>query len=349
MIAEVSPLACSTIVIILAGRNSGSIARENSGKVECRVPLKHVLEVDQFQRTDLDRILTHARAMREVARQRTGSSLQGRMLATLFFEPSTRTRLSFESAMLRLGGQILSSEMASETSSAVKGETIEDTIRIVESYADVVAIRHPHAGAAQAAARMASVPVINAGDGAHEHPTQALLDLFTLQDELGRIDGLTVALVGDLRYGRAPRSLAKLLTRTSDCRIIMVNPPGIEMAGDVLQVLDAAGVAWDQVSDLKAIAGDVDVIYMTRVQKERFPSERAYQEVRGRYKLDREILEQMRPDAIVMHPLPRVDEITPDVDADPRAAYFRQARNGVYVRMALLDMLLNGDGSGLRA
>jgi aspartate carbamoyltransferase catalytic subunit len=311
--------------------------------------LKHVLEVDQFQRADLDTILRHARQMRDVAIQGTGSSLNGRILATLFYEPSTRTRLSFESAMLRLGGQMLSSEMAAETSSAVKGETIEDTVRIVESYADVIAIRHPVSGTAGAAASVSSVPILNAGDGAHEHPTQALLDLYTIQDELGRIDNLTVALVGDLRYGRAPRSLAKLLTRTEKCRIIMVSPPGIEMARDVLQSLENAGLEYHLTEDLDTALNDANVVYMTRVQKERFPSEEAYQAVQGRYSLTADMMSTLRRDAIVMHPLPRVNEIDTAVDSDPRAVYFRQARNGVYVRMALLDLLLNGDTSTLRA
>jgi aspartate carbamoyltransferase catalytic subunit len=302
-----------------------------------------VLEVDQFDRPDLDRILRHARDMRTVAQQGTGSSLRGRILATLFFEPSTRTRLSFESAMLRLGGQILSSEMAAATSSAVKGETMQDTVRIVESYADAIAIRHPKQGAAEEAASVASVPIINAGDGAHEHPTQALLDMFTIQDELGRIDDFTIGLVGDLRYGRAPRSLARLLTRSRNCKIVLVSPPGIEMASDVLRNLEAAAVEYEMVADLQQVIDQLDVLYMTRVQKERFPSQSAYDAVAGRYTVDAKMLGRLPDTAVVMHPLPRVDEIHTDMDADPRSAYFRQARNGVYVRMALLDLLLNGD------
>lgn len=306
--------------------------------------LQHVLEVDQFNRADLDRVLAHARTMREVAKAGNDTRLRGRILATLFYEPSTRTRLSFESAMLRLGGQIISSEMASETSSAAKGETIQDTVRIVESYAHAIAIRHPQEGAAAEAASVASVPILNAGDGAHEHPTQALLDLFTINDEIGRIDDFTIALVGDLRYGRVPRSLAKLLTRVSNCRIILVAPSGIEMEPDVLQVLDAAGVPYQSESDLARVIDQADVVYLTRVQKERFPSENEYAAVQGRYQFDPALLASLRDDAVIMHPLPRVGEIHPEVDADPRAAYFRQARNGVYIRMALLDFLLNDMG-----
>ncbi|CAN5244939.1 aspartate carbamoyltransferase [soil metagenome] len=303
--------------------------------------LKHVLEVDQFRRSDLDHIFAHALTMRAIAKHGTDNRLHDKILATLFYEPSTRTRLSFESAMQRLGGQVISSEMAAETSSAAKGETIQDTVRIVESYSDVIAIRHPDAGTSAAAARVASVPILNAGDGAREHPTQALLDLFTIGDELGRIDDFAIALVGDLRYGRAPRSLAKLLTQVNGCRIIMVTPPGIEMAQDVLDALIASDVAFELESDLSAVIGRVDVVYMTRVQKERFPSEEEYSAVQGRYQLDPALLEGLRDDAIIMHPLPRVGEIHPGIDADPRAAYFRQARNGVFVRMALLDLLLN--------
>jgi aspartate carbamoyltransferase catalytic subunit len=278
--------------------------------------------------------------MRDVVKRGTDDRLRGRILATLFYEPSTRTRLSFESAMLRLGGEIISSEMAAETSSAAKGETIQDTVRIVESYADVIAIRHPQAGTAADAASVAGVPILNAGDGAREHPTQALLDLFTIADEIGRIDDFTIALVGDLRYGRAPRSLAKLLSRVSGCRMVMVTPPGIEMAQDVLDSLTAEGISYELHTDLAEVIDRADVVYMTRVQKERFPTDEEYAAVQGRYQLDSTLLARMRPDAIIMHPLPRVSEIHSDVDADPRAAYFRQARNGVYIRMALLDLLL---------
>jgi aspartate carbamoyltransferase catalytic subunit len=314
-----------------------------------RVNLQHILEVDQFAPSDIDQILTHARRMKVVAENRTGSSLRGRILATLFFEPSTRTRLSFESAMFRLGGQILSSEMASETSSAVKGETIEDTVRIVESYSDAIVIRHPKSGAAAEAAAVASVPIINGGDGPHEHPTQALLDLFTIQSELGRIDNLRVGLVGDLRYGRAPRSLARIMSLLPGTKLAMVAPEGIQMESDVLKALDDAGVSYEIHNDLEPIIGDLDVVYMTRVQKERFPSIVAYKEMSGKYKLDARLMDLLPPTSIVMHPLPRVDEIDHAVDSDPRAAYFRQARNGVYVRMAVLDMLLNPNGANRRA
>lgn len=302
---------------------------------------KHVLSVEQFQREDLGALFLRAEEMRRAAEDRNDRRLAGRILATIFYEPSTRTRMSFESAMLRLGGQVITAEDAAESSSASKGETIEDTVRIVESYADLIVIRHPLAGAADRAAAVASVPVINAGDGPREHPTQALLDLYTIHQELGRIDELTIALVGDLRYGRAPRSLAMLLTRTTGSKVLLVAPPAIAMSSDVLDALRAGGVETRIEPDLLAAAAEADVVYVTRVQKERFPDEAAYQAARGSYRFGPRHLSAMRAHAIIMHPLPRVDEIDPVVDADPRAAYFRQARNGVYVRMALLDALLN--------
>lgn len=303
----------------------------------------HVLTVAQFERPALERIFAAADQMRVVAERGGDRRLAGRLLATLFFEPSTRTRLSFEAAMFRLGGQVISAEMASDTTSAVKGETIEDTIRIVQSYADAIVIRHPVAGTAERAASVATAPIVNAGDGAREHPTQALLDLYTIHSELGRIDDVTVALVGDLRYGRAPRSLAMLLTRARNVRLLLAAPPEIAMSQDVLDQVAAAGMQCDVVETLDVALADADVVYMTRVQKERFPDEVSYRAVEGRYRLDRGHLERMRSDAIIMHPLPRVNEIAPEVDADPRAAYFRQVKNGLYVRMALLDWLLGAN------
>lgn len=308
---------------------------------------RHILRVDQFRRPELERLFLHADEMRQVVARGGDERLKGKILATLFFEPSTRTRLSFESAMLRLGGQIISAESAGITSSAAKGETIEDTVRIVESYADVIAIRHPQAGTSEAAASASGVPILNAGDGAREHPTQALLDLYTIREELGRIDGLTLVLAGDLRFGRAARSLAMLLSETQDTRIILVAPRGIEMSGDVLDTLRERGVRYEENPDLSTAMREADVVYMTRVQKERFPSEEEYAAVSGSYRLGHEHLRLLKPDAIVMHPLPRVDEIEARVDDDPRAAYFRQARNGVFIRMALLDLLLRPQARGM--
>ena len=307
--------------------------------------LEHVIGVRQFDRPLLDEFLAAAREMEDVAATRADRRLRGRILATLFFEPSTRTRLSFESAMYRLGGEVISMESGRETSSAAKGETIEDTIRIVEGYADMIALRHYEEGAAARAAAVARVPILNAGDGAGEHPTQALIDLYTIWRELGRIDGLRVALVGDLWHGRAARSLALLLAETRDLDLVCVAPPGMGLRPDVLARLAECGVHPREATDLAAVLPTVDVVYQTRVQRERFTDLAAYERARGVYVIDRAALALLPPGAILMHPLPRVGEITPDVDADPRAAYFREAHNGVYVRMALLAACLGGVGS----
>ena len=303
---------------------------------------RHVVAVSQFSRNDLEQIFTHADEMRVLPRSE--QRLSGRILATIFYEPSTRTRLSFESAMLRLGGGVISTENAREFSSAIKGETVEDTVRIVESYADAIVIRHYEQGAASRAAKVSAVPILNAGDGPGEHPTQALLDLYTIRHELGRIDGLKVALVGDLKYGRTARSLALLLRETTGAELIFVSPQSTPMGDDIREALDSAGVRYRDESNLDAALAEVDVVYQTRIQKERFDSPADYESARGSYVIDSASLDLMHPDAILLHPLPRVDEIATDVDADPRAAYFRQAKNGVFVRMALLDLVLNHPG-----
>lgn len=303
------------------------------------MPLQHVVAVRQFKRSDLETIFEHADLMRTMPRSE--KRLDGRILATLFYEPSTRTRLSFESAMQRLGGGVISTENAREFSSAIKGETVEDTIRIVSGYADAIVIRHHEQGAAERAAAVSAVPILNGGDGPGEHPTQAPLDLYTIRHELGRIDGLKIALVGDLKYGRTARSLALLLRETSDAEIFFVNPPTAPMGNDVRQALDRACVRHRDEPDLDAVLGSVDVVYQTRIQKERFESNADFNAAKGAYVIDQSSLDRMKPDAIIMHPLPRVDEIATEVDADPRAAYFRQAHNGVLIRMALLDLVIN--------
>lgn len=300
--------------------------------------LAHVISVDQFDRAMLESLFHSTDEMR--ALQTNATPLTGRILATLFYEPSTRTRLSFESAMLRLGGSVVSTENAREFSSAIKGESVEDTIRILNGYADVIVIRHFEQGAAAIAAHGSTVPVINGGDGAGEHPTQALLDLYTIRHELGRIDGLRVALVGDLRFGRAARSLARLFCTTQGTSLTFVSPPAVPMGEDVRRALDRAGVAWREETDLRAVLPDVDVVYQTRIQRERFATPDEYASARGVYVINAKVMELLPRHSIVLHPLPRVDEITSDVDQDPRAAYFRQAHNGVFVRMALLSSLL---------
>lgn len=312
----------------LDGREKGEI-----------VTLRHVVEVAQFDRVMVEDLFERADRMRALLRSE--NPLSGRILATLFYEPSTRTRLSFESAMMRLGGQVISTENAREFSSAIKGETVEDTVRIVAGYADAIVIRHFEQGAAARAASVAPIPIINGGDGPGEHPTQALLDLYTIKHELGRIDGLKVALVGDLRYGRAVRSLAMLFCLTTGTELYFVSPPNVPMGDDVRMALDEHGISYSDQEDLHAVLTEVDVVYQTRIQRERFDSESDYEAARGIYVIDGETVAHMKQGAILLHPLPRVDEIAPEVDSDPRAAYFRQAHNGVYIRMALLDLLLN--------
>lgn len=302
--------------------------------------LRHVIESQQFSRSLLDELFERADEMRADPHRAAGR-LQGRIMAALFYEPSTRTRLSFESAMLRLGGRTIGTDNAREFSSAAKGETLEDTIRIVAGYADAIVLRHGEEGAARRAALVSDVPVINAGDGRGQHPTQSLLDLYTVRDELGRVDGVRVAMVGDLANGRTARSLAYLLGKYRDVEVWFVAPPAVAMGPDLKRHLDEHGVPWHETQDLGAVLPLVDVVYQTRIQKERFPDEAAYRAVRGVYVIDRDAMARLRPDAIVMHPLPRLDEIHPAVDSDPRAAYFRQARNGVHIRMALLDMVLS--------
>ncbi len=265
--------------------------------------------------------------------------LDGRILATLFYEPSTRTRLSFESAMLRLGGGVISVAEAMKSSSAAKGETLSDAARVVSGYADVIVQRHPAVGSAQEAAAGATVPVINAGDGTGEHPTQALLDLYTIQRERGRIDGLRICLAGDLKHGRTVHSLARALAHW-DVTLNLASPQVLAMPGEIVAELRQAGLAVEETEDLAAAMAASDVLYVTRIQRERFADPAEYERLKGSYVVDRALIERTNPDITVMHPLPRVDEIATDVDALPNAAYFRQAENGVWVRMGLLGLVV---------
>ena len=242
--------------------------------------------------------------------------------------------------MLRLGGSTMGTDNAREFSSTAKGETLEDTIRIVSGYADVIVLRHNEEGAAKRAAGVSTVPIINAGDGPGQHPTQALLDLYTIRQELGRIDGIRVAMVGDLANGRTVRSLTYLLSKFKDIKVWFVAPPQVAMRDDLKDHLTENNVPWIETEDLDAVLPEVDVVYQTRIQKERFADPDAYLALKGIYRIDNRSLGLMRKYAIVMHPLPRVDEIAPEVDSDPRAAYFRQAHNGLHIRMALLNLLL---------
>ncbi len=303
--------------------------------------LRHIISADQFDRRFLDGLFDDADMME--AALHNGNlpvSACGRIMATLFYEPSTRTRLSFEAAMRRLGGSVITTENAREFSSAAKGETVADTVRIVGGYADVIVIRHHEKDSAEIAARFSPVPVINAGAGTGEHPTQALLDLYTMKKEKGRIDGLKIALVGDLLYGRTVHSLARLLPLYRDVEIFFVSPPNLRMPEEYMECLDGKGVLYNEMHDFRAVE-DADIIYMTRVQRERFSSEEEHVRAKNCYVLDRKALGSLKHDAVIMHPLPRVGEVSPDIDNDPRAAYFRQARNGLYIRMALLEKILS--------
>lgn len=306
--------------------------------------LDDVIEAQQFDRETLNAIFEVAKEMENIKKNSPGSQiLKGYLMATLFYEPSTRTRLSFESAMKRLGGEVLTTENAREFSSAAKGETLEDTIRTVEGYSDIIVMRHFESGAAKRAAATAGIPIINAGDGPGQHPTQALLDVYTIEREIGKLDGIRVGLVGDLANGRTVRSLAYLLAEYQDVKIYFVSPDVVKMKDDIKKYLTRRGVEWEESGDLMEVASKCDVVYQTRIQRERF-GERIdlYEEARGKYIVDENVLKVMQSHAVVMHPLPRLDEITVDVDADPRAAYFRQAKNGLYIRMALLKLLLVG-------
>jgi len=298
-----------------------------------------ILSVAQFTRDDLEYIFGVAEAMRTmVAHIGAFDLLKGKILANLFYEPSTRTSSSFLAAMERLGGSVIPINEV-RYSSVAKGESLVDTVRTLECYADVIVLRHPETGSAAIAAQAARKPIINAGDGIGEHPTQALLDLFTIREELGTIDGLTVTMLGDLKYGRTVHSLAKLLA-PYNVHLNYVSPGILRMPPDLLAQLSAQGVRQTEHSTLDDVLPITDVLYVTRVQKERFEDLDEYESVKGAYVLTLETMKRARPKMALMHPLPRVGEISPEVDDDPRAAYFRQMEYGLYVRMALLAMVL---------
>lgn len=298
-----------------------------------QVSLRHLTSPDHLDLPLIEQLLDAAAAFERGDAET--SPLHGRLLATLFYEPSTRTRFSFEAAMYRLGGQVLSAQDAARASSAAKGESLEDTIRIVSGYADAIVLRHPEPGAVDRAAAVAQVPVVSAGDGAGHHPTQALLDLYTIKKELGRLDHLRVGLAGDLRYGRTTRSLSLLLSLFPGNELIMISPPELRMGADVVDHLQPERVV--ETEDFDAAIAGLDVLYQTRIQAERFASSEEYARYRGVYVVTPEVMQRLPEHAILMHPLPRVGEIDPQVDADPRAAYFRQARNGLWTRMAVLE------------
>lgn len=265
---------------------------------------------------------------------------KGKKLATLFFEPSTRTRLSFEAAMLELGGSVLGFSEAS-SSSASKGESVSDTIRTVGCYADIIAMRHPKEGAPIVAARRTTVPIINGGDGGHHHPTQTLTDLLTITREKGRLNNLTVGLCGDLKFGRTVHSLIEAMLRYENVKFVLIAPPELRVPQYIIDMLEKAGAEYKQVETMEAVMPELDILYMTRVQRERFFNEEDYIRLKDTYILNMDKLANAKKDMAILHPLPRVNEISVEVDDDPRAAYFRQALCGKYIRMALILNLLN--------
>jgi len=304
-----------------------------------------LITMEDLSNEDVIEVLDAAERLLPVAR---GESylplLQGRILGNLFFEPSTRTRMSFETAMKRLGGDVVNLGDVS-TSSVVKGETLFDTVQMVDGYTDIIALRHPRQGAARYAQDAARVPVLNGGDGAGHHPTQTMLDLFTIRQAHGRLEGLDVVLAGDLRYGRTVHSLSHALVRFG-CRVVLASPELLRMPSEIVEDLRASGGDVTETTDLHASLATADVVYMTRIQKERFADEDEYTKVAGAYKLHARDLADVRSDMIVMHPLPRVEEIHPSVDSTRHAKYFEQAFNGVVTRMALLCRLLGVDVPG---
>jgi len=304
---------------------------------------KDIVSIRDFDRAQIEKILDTAERMVPYAMgEKRAKVLEGRILGNLFFEPSTRTRLSFESAAHRLGIEVIDVSEMSMTSIS-KGETLADTIRMVDAYCDIIVLRHPHEGSSRLAAKFSENPVINAGDGAGSHPTQTLLDLFTIKRSKGSIDGLNIVLVGDLKYGRTVHSLVDALAMFG-AKLTLVAPETLQMPDDHVSRLKAEGIGLRLTDKLEDVISDADVLYVTRIQKERFPDPSEYNKVAGTYRIDNEMLREAKKDLIVMHPLPRVDEIDPAVDDTPHAKYFEQAFNGIPVRMALLYMILGGEG-----
>lgn len=297
---------------------------------------RDIISIEDFSREEIDYILKISKSMEQLA-SKGSDILKGRILATLFFEPSTRTRLSFEAAMLKLGGSNIGFAQV-DSASVKKGENLADTVRTVENYADVIAMRHPLDGAAKLAAEFSKVPIINGGSGSEEHPTQALLDLYTVQKEKGKIDGLKIAIVGDLRYGRTVHSLAYALS-LYDVELQLIAPESLRMRREILRTIQNK-ISVAESSNLEMVIPQTDVLYVTRIQKERFPDPAEYAKVKGVYRVDLKTLVGAKKDLIILHPLPRVDEIASEVDSTPQARYFQQVWNGIVVRMALLGLVL---------
>jgi aspartate carbamoyltransferase len=300
---------------------------------------KDILDGAQFTRGELERIMEVAAGFRQQLREEKRSKLMdGYVMGSLFFEPSTRTRLSFETAMHRLGGAVVGFASAGVSSTA-KGESLEDTIRTVDQYVDIIAMRHPEIGSARRAAAVADAPVLNGGDGAGQHPTQALLDLFTIESECGGVDGKTIVLCGDLKFGRTVHAGVELY-KHYDCKMVFVAPDALRMPDEITTRLRNRGILVEETTKLQPALAEADIVYMTRIQKERFADLAEYERLSGSYVLNREIIERVNPAVTVLHPLPRVGEIATDVDSLSGAAYFRQAKNGVCIRMALIALVM---------
>ena len=300
--------------------------------------LRHLLNPLDFTVEELDELFTLAEDIGN-NQKKYAHVCDGKTLATCFYEPSTRTRLSFEAAMYNLGGNVLGFSEAS-SSSAAKGESVADTIRVISCYADICAMRHPKEGAAFVAAEHSHIPVINAGDGGHQHPTQTLTDLLTIRNLKGRLDDFTIGLCGDLKFGRTVHSLINALSRYNNINFIFISPEELKVPDYIIEMMNVKGISYKQVINLEEVIGELDILYMTRVQRERFFNEEDYVRLKDFYILTKDKLNHARKDMIVLHPLPRVNEISVEVDDDPRAAYFKQAQFGVYVRMALIMTLL---------
>ena len=300
--------------------------------------MKHLIDIKDFSVEEINDLIKVAKDIIK-SPDKYSHKCDGKILATLFFEPSTRTRLSFESAMLRLGGNVLGFSEAS-SSSVSKGESVADTIHVVGGYSDVIAMRHPKEGAPFVASVKSSVPIINAGDGGHNHPTQTLTDLLTISQEKGKLDNLTIGLCGDLKFGRTVHSLINAMLRYKNIKFVLISPDELKLPEYMIKVLESSGVEYVETNDIEEYMGDLDILYMTRVQKERFFNEQDYIRLKDYYILNMDKLKNAKKDLCIMHPLPRVNEISTDVDDDPRAAYFRQAQYGVYIRMALIMYMI---------
>lgn len=302
----------------------------------------HILESAQFDRDGVMEVISTARDLeKHLKGDEQGSLMKGKILATLFFEPSTRTRFSFETAMIRLGGNVISNSDMQHSSSIVKGETLFDTAKIISQFADVIAMRHPRKGAVKEFSLGSSCPVINAGDGAGDHPTQGLLDLYTIFKEKGRIDGLTIGMVGDLKYSRVFHSQARLLSNFK-VNLVLVSPKSLSMPEDILGHLKSVGIQYETNESVSDVISRLDVISTNRIQEERFSDKSEFERLRRSFIFDKKLVSGARKDAIIINPLPRVDEINPEIDEDPRCKYFEQVGNGVVVRMALLKLAFFG-------